>query len=72
MFHNYLGDKGNISRFKARLGKTSFFQNEDVENYETFSIVLTTELVLPLVGKFWLGELLITHVDISTAYLNEV
>lgn len=70
VFKGKLGDREQVSSYKASLVAKLFFRKKEKDCFENFAPVVLFDSLLLQIGKLATRELVFHHADILTAFLN--
>ena len=70
VFKEKIGADGSIEHYKARLVAQGYSQQRGLDYDETFSPVVRTESVCALIALAAKNNMILHHLDVTTAFLN--
>lgn len=70
IFKRKLKPDGSIDKFKARLVAKGYKQKQDLDFFETYSLVARTSSIRVLIALAAIKNLIIHQMDVKTAFLN--
>lgn len=70
IFKKKYNPDGSINKYKARLVVKRFTQNQNVDYFDTFSLVTRISSIQMLIALSSIHKLVIHQMDVKTAFLN--